>query len=106
MRMLRKAGHDIAVIHTPAVLARKVLADVAALERCGGTEAIVAARILIDVMDADEERVLRLPWERERRDADDRIRAHGTFGSTPRLCIKNVSMSPVASSAFVRLLAP
>ena len=86
MRMLRETRDGVAVIHAPAVLAGEVLADVAPFERRGGTQAVVAARVEIDVVDADEERILRLPRERERRDADDRVVAHG---STPRLCIMN-----------------
>src|SRR4029078_12553939 len=73
--MLRKAGHDIAVIHTPAVLALEVLADVAAAERRLRAELVVGGGIEIDVMDAEEKRVVRLPALAERVDADDR-RSH------------------------------
>ena len=83
-----KPGTDVAVIHAPAVLAGEVLADVAPGERRGGTQAVVAARVEVDVVDANEERIFRLPRERERRDADDRI-ALIAHGSTPNVCIKN-----------------
>ena len=39
VRVLRKAGHDVAVVHAPAVLAVEVLADVAARERRGRARA-------------------------------------------------------------------
>ena len=67
--MLGKAGHDVAVVHPPAVLALEVLADVPSAERGGRTEIVVAGRIVIDVMDAEEKRVVRLPPLAERIDA-------------------------------------
>ena len=42
VRMLRKAGHDVAVVHPPAILALEVLADLAPAERSGGPQPIVA----------------------------------------------------------------
>jgi hypothetical protein len=76
MRMLREAGHDVAVIHAPAVLAGEVLADVAAFERRRRPQAVVAARVEIDVVDANEERILGLPRKGQRGDAHDRLLAH------------------------------
>ena len=61
MRVLREAGHRVAVVHAPAIFADKVLAHVAAFERGGRTELVVTLRIQIDVVHADEERVARLP---------------------------------------------
>jgi hypothetical protein len=49
------------VIHTPAVLALEVLADVASAERRRRAELVVAGGIEIDVVDAEEKRVVRLP---------------------------------------------
>ena len=51
MGMLRKAGDDIAVIHAPAVAALEVLTDIAARQRRDRTEAIVALREMVDVVD-------------------------------------------------------
>ena len=78
MRVLREAGHDGAVVHAPAVLAREVLADVAPRERRRGPEALVARRVGVVVMHAEEERVGRLPRRpRERADLEDRVRGGG-----------------------------
>src|SRR5688572_17720625 len=67
MRMLRKAGDDVAVVHAPAVLALEVLADLASGKRGLRSEPIVTGRIEIDVMDAEEKRVVGLPALAERR---------------------------------------
>ena len=66
--MLRETGHGVAVIHAPPVLAREVLAHVAVRERRGRAEPVVAGRVQVDVMHADQERILGLPRETERRD--------------------------------------
>ncbi len=73
VRMLRKARNDIAVIHPPAVLAFEVLPDVAAAERRLRAELVVARGIEIDVMDAEQKRVVRLPALAEGIDANDRV---------------------------------
>src|SRR5688572_9715344 len=84
VRMLGKAGHDVAVVHPPAVLALEVLADLPSTERGGRTEPVVAGGIVIDVMDAEEERVVRLPPLTERIDADDRSHRMTVVGRCER----------------------
>ena len=88
VRMLRKPRHRIAVVHAPAVLAGEVLADVAARERGGGAQTVVTLRIEIDVVDADEERVLGLPGEGKRRNAEDGICAHAASLETRPQAVK------------------
>ena len=68
MRVLRKAGHDVAVVHPPAVLALEVLPDVAAGQRRRRAELVVARGIVIVVVDAEEKRIVRLPAVTERAD--------------------------------------
>jgi hypothetical protein len=57
MRMLRKAGNNIAMVHAPAVLTLEVIADVSARKRTCGPEPIVAGGIFIQMMDAEEKRI-------------------------------------------------
>ena len=73
VRMAGKAGHGAAVIHAPAVFALEVLAEVAPGQRRGGAETIVAGRVAIVVVDAEEERIGGDPLEAERRDAADDV---------------------------------
>ena len=61
VRVLREARHHVAVIHPPAVLALEVLPDVVARQRRVGPQPVVAPRVVIDVVDAEEERIGRLP---------------------------------------------
>ena len=63
-----KPGTVVAVVHAPAVLAAEVLADVAAGQRGVRAHAGVALRVGVVVMDAEQERVDRLPGEAERLD--------------------------------------
>src|SRR5262249_17336115 len=63
MRMAGEAGDDVAVIHAPAVLAGEALADVAAGERRRRPQLIVARRVGVVVMDAEQEGVLGVPGE-------------------------------------------
>ena len=77
VRMAGEARHLAAVVHAPAVLAAEVLAEVAAGERRVGAEPGVALRIGVVVMDAEQERVDRLPGEAERLDPDDGLGGGG-----------------------------
>jgi hypothetical protein len=104
--MLREARNGVAVIHAPAVLTREILPHVAPLERSRGAERFVAARVVIDVMDADEERVLRLPGKRERSRGKDRVLAHGGIltrrvecAHTPRVATKTKPAAKKAKNA-------
>ena len=101
VRMLRKPRHRIAVVHTPAVLAGEVLADVAARERGGGAQAVVTLRIEIDVVDADEERVLGLPGEGKRRDAEDGICAHAASLETRPQAVKPAGAGGAPAEGFM-----
>src|SRR5262245_60829696 len=73
MRMLRKPGNDVTVIHAPAVRIPEVLTDLVAGERCRGTELVVALRIEIEMVDAEQERIERLPAIAQRAHLEDRI---------------------------------
>ena len=76
VRVLREAGHDVTVIHPPAVDAGKVLSDVMPGQRRGGTKLIVALRVVIDVMNAEQEGVDGLPALTEGFDGEDGIVHH------------------------------
>jgi len=80
--VLREPGHRVAVIHAPTIFARKVLAHVATVERRGWTEAVVALRIVVDVMHAEEERITRLPRGRQRGGTKDGIGTHDEIVGT------------------------
>src|SRR5262249_45756921 len=73
MRMLRKSRNGAAVIHPPAVLAFKVLSDVSSGERRGGPEPLLAFRIHIVVVHAEEEWVGCFPRDTESLDVDNGI---------------------------------
>ena len=79
VRMLREAGHDVAVVHPPAVPALEVLADGAARERGVGPHPLVAPGVRVVVMDAEQERIVRRPREAQRRDGE-----HGVSSGTVR----------------------
>src|SRR5688572_1156322 len=95
VRMLREARDDIAVIHPPAVLAFEVLPDIAAAERRLRTELVIAGRIEINVMDAEQKRVVRLPALAERVDPDDWIHGIRLLG---RACLTEGPLDPHATS--------
>lgn len=61
VRMGREAGHLVAVVHAPAVLAREILPDLPARERRVGPQAAIAARVGIVVVGAEKEGVQRGP---------------------------------------------
>ena len=56
-----EAGHDLAVVHPPAVDALEVLTELAAGERRRRAELGVARGVAVEVVDAEQERVDRLP---------------------------------------------
>ena len=64
VRVLREAGHDLAVVHVPAVDAGEVLADLAPVERRRRAELVVARRVGVVVVDAEQEGVDRRPLGR------------------------------------------
>jgi hypothetical protein len=74
VRMLRKPRDDLAVVHAPAVLALEVLAQVASRERCARPEAVVAGRVVVVVVNTEQERIARLPGKALRRHGDDGVR--------------------------------
>ena len=57
VRMLWEPGHDAAVVHAPAVGAGEVHPDVARRERRVRAQVLVALRVLVEVVDAEQERV-------------------------------------------------
>jgi hypothetical protein len=71
--MRGKAGHLLAVVHAPAVLAREVLAEAAARQRRSRAELRVAGRVLVVVEDAEQERIGCAPGKAFRAYAEDGI---------------------------------
>src|SRR5690606_29466193 len=82
VRVLREAGHDLAVVHAPAVLRLEVVSERAAGERGGRPHLFVAGRVGVVVVHAEEERVLGPPGEPEPLDAQHRI-AHASITARP-----------------------
>src|SRR5688572_27777915 len=74
--MPRKSRDGVAVIHAPAVLAGEVLTDVTPCERRRGSHLLVTSRVRVVVIDAEQERVERLPRHAQGKDAQDGF-AHG-----------------------------
>ncbi len=68
VRMLGKTGDTIAVVHTPAVFARKIIADLTPAERRARGHVFVPGRIRVIVMDAKQKRVQGLPLKTKRSD--------------------------------------
>ena len=66
MRMRWKAGHSLAVVHAPAVLTGKVLAQVAAGQRCLWTHGRVTLGVSVVVVHAKQKRVDGLPGKAQR----------------------------------------
>jgi hypothetical protein len=66
VRMLRKPRHDVAVVHPPSVGRGEVAAHRVSGERRRGTELVVAGRVCVVVMDAEEERIGRPPLKSQR----------------------------------------
>ena len=63
MRMGRKARYGVAVVHPPTVFTRKVLAQVAPGQRRGRTHQLIAGRVGVVVINAEQKRVDGLPWK-------------------------------------------
>src|SRR5690606_32257620 len=85
VRVTRKAGHDVAVVHAPAVDTLEVHPDVAARERRRRTHLLVARRVGVVVVDAEQERVERLPLKAEGEDFQNGVagHGHGVWGYSP-----------------------
>src|SRR3954451_20702133 len=64
--MGREAGHDLAVVHRPAVDAVEVLSEPATGQRRGRTHRRIPGRISIEVVHTEEEGISGLPLEPER----------------------------------------
>ena len=73
MRMLRKSGHDVAVVHAPAVAAFEILPDVVPRERRSRPEPLIPFGVIVDVMNAKKKRVVGLPARLKGRDVYNRI---------------------------------
>ena len=76
VRMLRKARDDAPVVHAPAVLAGEVLAKVAPGELRLRPHPLVARRVGVIVVDAEEEWIGRLPGEPEWADLQNDVVLH------------------------------
>ena len=61
VRVAGKAGHGLAVVHAPAVLAAEVAADLAAFQRHGGRKGAIACGVGVVVVGAEKEGVHRGP---------------------------------------------
>jgi hypothetical protein len=70
VRMLRKAGHDLAVIHAKAVLDREILSEIASSERRIRPHPLVALRVAIEMVDAEKEGVGGFPGKPEWRNGE------------------------------------
>ncbi|MEZ4369102.1 MAG: hypothetical protein R2939_22885 [Kofleriaceae bacterium] len=77
VRVLRKPGHHLAVVHAPAVLAGEVLAEVTTGQRRRRPHRVVADRISVVVVNAEQERVDGRPLEAQRRGLADDVVGHG-----------------------------
>ena len=71
VRVLREAGHHVAVVHAPAVPALEVLPDGAPGQRRSGAELVVAGRVGIVVVGAEQEGIHHRPLEAERVQGED-----------------------------------
>ena len=77
VRVDGEAGHGAAVVHAPAVDAFEVVADRPAVERCDRAEVGVAGGVVVEMVDAEQERVDGRPLEPQRDGLDDG-RTHST----------------------------
>jgi len=65
--MIGEARHIASMIHTPAIFDYKVLPNIASAQVLKvNAHGIVSLRVLISVICAEEEGVLRLPWKTKR----------------------------------------
>ena len=76
VRVGRKAGNGLAVVHAPAVLAGKVLAQIAPVQARVGPHGGVATRVGVHVVNTKQKWIDGRPgWRGQGRDAEDA--AHG-----------------------------
>src|SRR4029079_12570823 len=71
VRVDGEAGHGAAVVHAPAVEAFDVVTDRPAVERCDRTEVGVARGVVVEMVDAEQERIDGRPLEPQRDGLDD-----------------------------------
>ena len=88
MRVLRKPGDLLTVIHPPAVDSLEVLADVSSRERRCRPHVVVSCRIRVIVMNAKEERIRGLPRKAERLNVEHDAVLHGAECSRPTAATK------------------
>src|SRR5947209_20203042 len=93
--MLREARHDMTVVHAPPVGSGEVHAEVTRRQRRLRSEVLVALRVLVEVVHAEQERVDRRPLEPERRDLQ-----HG-IGHGSRLRLRKIRSASPTSSATI-----
>jgi chloramphenicol 3-O-phosphotransferase len=65
MGVLRESGDDTSVIHAPAICTREIHADVTDGQGRCRTHIVIGRRIAVHVMNAEQERVRRLPRHTE-----------------------------------------
>ena len=73
VRMLRKSRHNVAMVHAPAVAAFEILPEVAPDEGRCRTQALIAFWVIVDMVNAEEKWILRLPPRLKRHDVNNRI---------------------------------
>jgi hypothetical protein len=61
MRVLGKAGHDVTVVHAPAVEVGEVRADLPSGQGLTRTKEVVSGGIRVDVMNGEDERIETCP---------------------------------------------
>ncbi len=87
VRVVRKARHLAAVVHPPAVEALEVLAQVPPFQRHRGPRHVVARRVRVVMVHAEEERVGRRPLEPQRHRLQHRVsHAHRLRGGHNPTC--------------------
>ncbi len=82
--VLREPGHHGAVVHAKPVLDGEVLPEVAPRERRRGAEALVAGRVGVVVVDAEEKGIGRLPGEPERANVEHGVVHEPSIARDPR----------------------
>jgi hypothetical protein len=69
--MLGKAGHHITVVHAPSVEIGEVDSDLTTVERGCRPEIVVPGRVLVEVVNGEDERVETFPGKAQRDEIDD-----------------------------------
>ena len=87
VRVRRKAGNGLAVVHAPAVFVAEIAAHLPTRQRCCRSHVLIADRVVIDVMHAEQKRVNGLPGEGQSRELEYGYVIH----SEARLADKNVT---------------